>query len=59
MSKTVLIIVGVIVILMGIGGLVPSWNMATEPAWHAIAKIIVGVIAVGVAIADKGKPSEE
>ncbi len=53
MSKTVLLIVGIIVILMGIAGLVPSWTMASEPFWHAILKIVVGIIAVGVSIADK------
>lgn len=53
MSKTVLIIVGVLVLLMGIAALVPSWTLATEPAWHAWVKIVVGVIAIWVGAADK------
>ncbi|OQB05426.1 MAG: hypothetical protein BWY19_01037 [bacterium ADurb.Bin212] len=55
MSKSVLMIVGVVAILMGIAGLVPAWEMATEPAWHAVVKIIVGIVGVAVAATDKGK----
>ncbi len=47
-------IVGVIAILMGIAGLVPGWTMAEEPSWHAIVKIVVGIVGVAVAISDKG-----
>lgn len=53
MSKTVLIIVGLLVLLMGIAALVPGWTLATEPAWHSWAKIVVGVIAVWVGAVDK------
>lgn len=55
MSKTVLMIVGVVAILMGIAGLVPGWTMATEPAWHAVVKIIIGIIGVAVSASDKGE----
>lgn len=55
MSKAVLAIVGIVLVLMGIAALIPSWELATEPAWHAWAKVIIGVIAVGVSIADKGE----
>lgn len=50
MKKWVLLIVGVIVLIMGILGLIPGLVLGTEPAWHAVLKIIVGVIAVGVAV---------
>lgn len=53
MSKTVLMIVGIVLILMGIAALIPSWDWATEPTWHAVAKIVIGLIGVGVAAADK------
>lgn len=53
MSRTVLMIVGIVAVLMGIAGLVPAWTLATEPAWHAVVKIIVGIIAVAVAASDK------
>lgn len=53
MSKTTLMIVGIILILMGIGGLMPSMTLGTEPMWHAVAKILVGIISVWVSAADK------
>ena len=53
MSRTVLMIVGIVMVLMGIAGLVPGWTMATEPAWHAVVKIVVGIVAVAVAAADR------
>ncbi len=53
MSKTVLIIIGVLVLLMGIAGLIPAWEMATEPAWHAIVKIVVGLVGIYVGATDK------
>jgi hypothetical protein len=52
-SRTVLIIVGIIVLLMGILGLVPSIGMGSEPTWHAILKILVGLVAIGVGYMDK------
>ncbi|MEI8143601.1 MAG: hypothetical protein WCG48_03245 [Candidatus Berkelbacteria bacterium] len=55
MSKAVLTIIGIVLVLMGIAALVPSWTLATEPMWHAWAKIVIGVIAVGVAISDKSE----
>jgi uncharacterized membrane protein SirB2 len=53
MSKTMLMIVGVLVLVMGILALIPSIEWATEPTWHAIVKIVVGLISLGVAAADK------
>ena len=55
MSKTILMLVGVVLILMGIAGLIPSWTLATEPGWHAIVKIVIGLVAVAVAMTDKPK----
>ena len=52
MSRVVLGIVGVLVALMGVAALIPSWTLATEPAWHAWIKIIIGVIALIIAISD-------
>lgn len=53
MSKTVLIIVGVLVLLMGVAALIPAWEMATEPTWHAIVKIVVGFVSIYVGATDK------
>lgn len=53
MSKTWLMIIGVVILLMGIAALVPSWTMATEPAWHSWTKIVIGVLAIGISASDK------
>lgn len=51
-SKTVLIIVGIIILLMGILGLL-NLDYATEPTWHAVLKIIVGLVAIVFGYMDK------
>lgn len=53
MSKNFLLFVGIVLILMGIGGMLPSMTMATEPMWHAITKIVIGLISVYISMADK------
>jgi hypothetical protein len=55
MSRIVLGVVGVLVALMGVAALIPSWTLASEPAWHAWVKIIVGVVALIIAISDSGE----
>jgi uncharacterized membrane protein len=51
-SKLVLMVLGIIIILMGILGLLDI-GMATEPSWHAILKIIIGLIALALGYMDK------
>jgi hypothetical protein len=53
LSKLTLIIVGIIVLVMGIAGLPGVSDIGTEPDWHAILKIVVGLVAVAVAFIDK------
>jgi len=55
MAKSTLIVLGVIVILMGIWALIPAWQISgvVDPAWHAIAKVVIGIIAVWIGAADK------
>lgn len=36
--------VGLIFITMGVWGLIPGQTLGYEPAWHAVLKIILGVI---------------
>lgn len=57
MSKTFLIIFSILLVLMGILGLVPNLDWGTEPMWHAVAKIVIGIIGLIVAGMDKKKPS--
>ena len=55
MSKITLIIVGIIMAVMGILGLIPGISLGLEPVWHAIIKIIIGLIAIIIGAADKKK----
>ena len=49
-KKTVLLVVGILIVLMGILALIPGIGMGTEPVWHAIAKLILGVAAIVIAL---------
>jgi uncharacterized membrane protein len=51
--KLTLIIVGLIVLVMGIAGLPGISDMGTEPDWHAALKIVIGIVAVVVALMEK------
>lgn len=53
-KKTLLLIVGILVIAMGVMALIPSLEMGTEPIWHTIAKLVLGVAAVYVALTREG-----
>ena len=59
MSKTFLMVLGVIVALMGLWGLgvamewLPVVANVNDPWWHAAAKIVIGLGAVYVAYTDK------
>lgn len=53
MSKTVLMIVGVLLVLMGVAALIPAWTIADEPSWHAIVKIVIGLVSIYVSATDK------
>lgn len=53
--KITLIVVGILLVIMGIAGLPGVSDMGTEPDWHAILKIIIGVVAVGIALMEKKK----
>lgn len=50
-----LIIVGLIVVVMGIAGLPGISEWGTEPLWHAVLKIIVGIAAILIALMEKAK----
>lgn len=49
-KKTVLLVVGILIIAMGVLALIPNLSMGTEPLWHTIAKIVVGVVSVIIAL---------
>jgi uncharacterized membrane protein HdeD (DUF308 family) len=52
-SKTVLMIVGVIVLLMGILALADVSASFSEPSWHAVLKVLVGLVAIVLGYMDK------
>ena len=52
-SKITLIIVGVLLAIMGVAGLPGVSDMGTEPDWHAILKIIIGIVAILIALMEK------
>ena len=51
--KLTLIVVGVLLLVMGIAGLPGVSDMGTEPDWHAVLKIIIGIVAVVIALMEK------
>lgn len=52
-KKTVLLIIGLLIIAMGVLALIPSMSMGSEPKWHSIAKLVVGVVAVFIALTNE------
>ena len=57
MSKITLMIVGAAMTLMGVLALFPRLLLATEPKWHTIVKILVGIVCIIIAAMDKPKTS--
>ena len=55
MSRIALIIAGILFLIMGVLGAIPSIGIGTEPIWHAIVKIVVGIVAIVIGIIDKKK----
>ena len=51
-KKTVLLVAGILVVVMGVLALIPSVSLATEPIWHTAAKLVLGVVAVGLALSN-------
>ncbi|MFC2069112.1 hypothetical protein ACFLTP_08940 [Chloroflexota bacterium] len=48
--KITLILISIALIVMGILGAIPGINIGTEPIWHAIAKIVIGLVGLIVAM---------
>lgn len=51
MKKIALIVLGIIVFVMGILGLIPGLAIGTEPVWHAIVKVVIGLAATYIGFA--------
>jgi uncharacterized membrane protein len=52
-AKWTLIVVGLIVLVMGIWGVAGTYAGVTDPQWHAVLKIIVGLVAIVVGFMEK------
>lgn len=50
-KKTILLVVGILIVVMGVLALIPGLNMGTEPVWHAVAKIVLGAVSIYFAVA--------
>jgi hypothetical protein len=46
MFKTLLMVYSWILLIMGILGAIPGIPWGTEPVWHAVLKIILGLIGI-------------
>jgi uncharacterized membrane protein HdeD (DUF308 family) len=55
MSKITLIVVGIVVLIMGVLGTIPAIGLGSEPLWHAIVKIVIGLVAIVIGFMDKKK----
>ena len=51
--KLTLIIVWVLLVVMGVAGLPGVSDMGTEPDWHAVLNIVIGIVAVVIALIEK------
>ncbi len=45
-TKTALLVIGILLAVMGILGLIPGLALGAEPWWHAVIKIVVGLVAI-------------
>jgi len=51
LTKTTLLIVGILVLIMGIMAVaLPGFMGVNDPIWHAALKIVIGLVAVIVAL---------
>ncbi len=53
MVKLLLTIYSWLLLIMGILGLIPGLPLGTEPAWHAVVKIVLGLLGIWVSMAKK------
>jgi len=53
LARVSLIIVGILILVMGIMAVIPALAIGTEPMWHAIIKMVIGVVAVIIGIMAK------
>ena len=50
MKKMALIIISLVILIMGVLAFIPGITLGTEPVWHSIVKIGVGLIGFVIGI---------
>ncbi len=53
MVKVLLMVYSWLLLIMGILGVIPGINLGTEPAWHALLKIILGILGIWASMGKK------
>lgn len=53
MVKLLLMVYSWLLLIMGILGVIPGIQIGTEPAWHAVLKIILGIVGIWVSMGKK------
>lgn len=57
MVKTLFLVYSLGYLIMGILGVIPGIPLGTEPTWHAILKIILGLVGIVFSMREKQKKS--
>ncbi|MGQ9472707.1 MAG: hypothetical protein ACUVQZ_03195 [Candidatus Caldatribacteriaceae bacterium] len=55
MIKTLFLVYSWLILIMGILGAIPGIPLGTEPTWHAILKIILGLVGIVFSMREKQK----
>lgn len=53
MVRVLLLVYSWLLLIMGILGLIPGINLGTEPIWHALLKIILGILGIWASMGKK------
>lgn len=51
MTKSVLAVMGILLVLMGVAGFTAGW--LDQPAWYSIVQIVLGAIAIVASVSKK------
>lgn len=54
-SKTALMILGLILVVLGILGVIPATKFFAQPTWYGAVELVIGLIAVYLSAVEAGK----
>ena len=55
MSKSLLLVVGVLLLISGVVSLTSLWALLTQTTWFAWGEVLIGLLSIFVAASDKRK----